>query len=47
MNRRVLAFSGTKIEFGVYLAMMLEYCLSNPGITIGEFAWREGSGHVV
>ena len=41
MNKqRVLTFRGTNEEFGEYLEFIRLYCELNPGITIGQFAWR-------
>ena len=47
MSLRILAFQGNKEDFDIYLRMIDMVCELNPGITIGEFAWRNGAGHVV
>jgi hypothetical protein len=47
VNLRVLTFNGSKENFDIYLRMIDMVCELNPGITIGEFAWRKGAGHVV
>lgn len=39
-RQRALTFSGTSEEFGEYLNFIRLYCELNPGITIGQFAWR-------
>jgi len=39
-SHRVLTFSGKNSEFGEYLNFIKMYCELNPGITLGQFAWR-------
>jgi len=45
-SHRVLTFSGTNKEFGEYLNFIKMYCEINPGITLGQFAWRNGANDV-
>lgn len=39
-RQRALTFNGTSEEFGEYLNFIRLFCELNPGITIGQFVWR-------
>lgn len=41
-RQRALTFSGTSEEFGEYLNFIRLFCELNPGVTIGQFVWRNG-----